>query len=188
MQLRAEIQLQGIVQTMTDVILPAIALDNKLAQEQSHLIIGMLTLMAQSLSLQDCFECDELQRLIEFSAQTGLTVNANATDIPALSEPEHCKGAGKEVLEQARAEQDEIYAAIRALRVACTSVVRSALAGQAEMPCGKALKQVVLDVSKEQLIHERPWAVTRGFGRDPKGIPPIGDLISSLSPLRCRTA
>ena len=47
MDLRPSLQVQTVIKAMTDVVLPAVDPNNKLAQEQARLVIGMLHLVAQ---------------------------------------------------------------------------------------------------------------------------------------------
>jgi hypothetical protein len=68
MQMRPALQIQSMIKAMMDVVLPAVDPSNKLALEQSRLVIGMLSLMAQQLPLQFRFDCDELSRLLKLAA------------------------------------------------------------------------------------------------------------------------
>ena len=42
MQMRPDIQIQSMIKALTDVVLPAVDADNKLAHEQTRLVIGLL--------------------------------------------------------------------------------------------------------------------------------------------------
>ncbi|MGQ0622999.1 MAG: hypothetical protein ACT4QA_24340, partial [Panacagrimonas sp.] len=65
MQLRSEIQLTSMLKAMKDVVIPAIDPANRLAIEQSQLIVGMLGLMQHQLPIQFKFDRDELGRLVD---------------------------------------------------------------------------------------------------------------------------
>ena len=68
MQMRPEVQIAAMIKAMKDVVIPAVAGTNKLAEEQAKLVVGMLSLMAYQLPLQFRFDRDELARLVETSA------------------------------------------------------------------------------------------------------------------------
>ena len=69
MQMRPDPQIKSVIKAMNDVVLPAVDPQNKLAQEQVRLCMGLLGLMAKQLPLQFRFDCDELARLSAYSAE-----------------------------------------------------------------------------------------------------------------------
>ncbi|MCK9285355.1 MAG: hypothetical protein M0P39_13860, partial [Rhodocyclaceae bacterium] len=60
MDLRPALQVQTVIKAMTDVVLPAVDPNNKLAQEQARLVIGMLHLVMQRQPLMYRYDRDEL--------------------------------------------------------------------------------------------------------------------------------
>ena len=51
MELRPSLQVKIVLKALTDVVLPAVDPNNKLAQEQARLCIGTLQIMASRLPL-----------------------------------------------------------------------------------------------------------------------------------------
>ena len=69
MDIRPSFQLQTVIKAMTDVILPAVDPNNKLAQEQAGLVIAILNLIAQRMPLIYRYEGEELARFLELAGQ-----------------------------------------------------------------------------------------------------------------------
>ena len=82
MDVRPELQLQSMIKAMTDIVLPAVDADNRLAQEQAHLVIATLQLVANRLPIAYRYDRDELERYVGLSrdllAAVGGTVGAAA--------------------------------------------------------------------------------------------------------------
>jgi hypothetical protein len=78
MELRPAFLLQTIVKAMSDVILPAVDPNNKLAQEQARLVIGMLNLVSSRLPLMYRYDRDELSRFLALAS----TLQSLAKDLP----------------------------------------------------------------------------------------------------------
>lgn len=176
MQLRPQLQIQSILKSMTDVVLPAVDQNNKLAQEQARLIMGTLGLMARQLSVQFRFDCDELARLVEFSgelqglAQGGQGTAAARTALATSAE------AARAVLDRALAGPDEVEHAVRELRAATGAVVTSVHHdGDAAAQAG--VQKAVVDMSKEQLLRDRSLLLTQGWEPDPQAVPSIESLL-----------
>lgn len=177
MQLRPQLQIQSILKAMTDVVLPAVDPDNKLAQEQARLIMGTLGLMARQLPLQFRFDCDELGRLIGFShellsiAQGGdQTVEAN---VALAVGTERANG----LLGRAKAAPEEIERAVRDLRAASGAVVTQVYSG-GDAIARDRVQKAVLAMSKEQLLRDRSLLLTQAWEPDPKAVPAIETLLA----------
>lgn len=177
MQMRPDVQIQSILKSMSDVVLPAIDPDNKLAQEQARLCMGLIGLMARQLPLQFEYDCDELARLIRF-----------ANDLCAVDSPVEPSRATAEalgtsareaaaVLACARATPEQVYQEVRALRVATGRVV-TALCHDGESAARARVQQRVLAMSREQLLRERAWVISQGWEPDPRAVPNIESLLA----------
>lgn len=108
MDLRPALQVQTVIKAMTDVVLPAVDPNNKLAQEQARLVIGMLHLVAQRQPLMYRYDRDELSRFLALAD----TLQAQAKDMPGAQAPLHALATvvenGEDVLDRAGAEPSEL--------------------------------------------------------------------------------
>lgn len=177
MQLRPGIQIQSIMKSMKDVVLPALDPNNKLALEQGQLIMGMLNIMAQRLPLEYRFDCDELGRLLEMSRRLGEETRGGGETAAAIRALAASTAHGADVLERARAEPGEVYEAVRDLRSKVGDVVQSAFK-DGDPASRTAVRKSVLDASAEQLRRDRAWLIGQGWEPDPKSVPPIESLIA----------
>lgn len=177
MQMRPEVQIQSMIKALTDVVLPAIDPANKLAQEQSRLVIGMLGLMARQLPLQFRFDCDELARLLRFAEDLQHHAGTGAATDRSLARLAEQATAAKAVLARAQAGPDAVLLAVRSLREASGAVVTAAF--QEADPAGRArVQESVLSMSEAQLLRDRSWLLSQGWEPDPKAIPPIESLLA----------
>lgn len=177
MQMRPEIQIQSMIKSITDVVLPAIDPANKLAQEQARLILGTLNLMSKQLPLQYRFDCDELARLDAFATELQAMATGGAqTQAAVHSLASHQRAAGQ-LLDHARASPDAIEAAVRELRSA-TGAVISGVYRDGDARAQAAVESAVLAMSKEQLLRDRAWVAAQGWEPDPAAVPPIDQLLA----------
>lgn len=98
MQMRPDIQIQSMIKALTDVVLPAVDADNKLAHEQTRLVIGLLGLMGKQIPMQFQYDCDELGRLLEFATELQRATGADQPELVAQQQ------RGSQVLERAKAD------------------------------------------------------------------------------------
>lgn len=170
MQMRPDLQIQSIIKSLTDVVLPALDPDNKLAQEQSRLIVGLLGLMARQLPLQFRYDCDELSRLLRFADD--LQGAAGATDAALAIE----RARGAQVLERAGADPGEVLRAVRELR-ASTGALISRVFESDDGAAQDRVQKTVLAMTSEQLLLERAWLKSQGWEPDPDAVPDIATLL-----------
>lgn len=176
MELRPGLALQSVIKAMTDVVLPAVDPDNKLAQEQSRLVIGVLALLAERLPLLYRFERDELSRFLALAAELG----AQAAQVPAAGaalEPlRSAVTSAADVLERARAEPAELEAANLQLRDHLGALV-GLLYTHADEARRKTIGGIVTAHAREQLLRERAWHVKQGWESEPHALPAIESLL-----------
>lgn len=176
MELRPALALQSVIKAMTDVVLPAVDPHNKLAQEQSRLVIGVLGLLATRLPLLYRYECDELSRfLVLADTLHSQTVGISDTQ-QALLNLTAVAAAGKDVLERARAEPAELEAANFELREKIGALV-SVVYGKANATQRQAIGATVTAHASQQLLRERAWHVSQGWESDPTALPAIESLL-----------
>jgi hypothetical protein len=181
MQLRYPIQIQSMIKALTDVVLPAVDPANKLAQEQSRLIIGMLTLMSKQLPLQFRFDCDELHRLVGFAQQLQEQAKGAASTRTAVAELTSQARTAAGVLERAQADPEELLGSIRSLRAAIATVV-TAVSLEGDEATVAGVQQTVLSKSKDQLLRDRSWLLMQGWEPDPASVPAIETLLAERRP------
>jgi len=180
MQMRPAVQIQSIIKALTDVVLPAVDPGNKLAQEQSRLVIGLLTLMSKQLPLQFRFDCDELARLIALSQQLRQQARSAACLETPLAGLRPAVASAEAVLDRAKADPDEVLEAVRSLRAATGALV-SAAYQDADAATVDALQQAVLGHAETQLLRDRSWLLMQGWEADPASVPPIEQLLAPRS-------
>ncbi|MDX9787600.1 MAG: hypothetical protein RBT11_12525 [Desulfobacterales bacterium] len=177
MELRPAFQIQSILKTMKDVIIPAVDTENKMAQEQAQLVLGMLNLLAQQLPLIYRYDCVELSRLIKL---------ANALRDQLENEPGMPKRlqslvastqAGEEVLDRAKAEPLALEAAIFSLREKVGQLIQAVYAESEHAESIHRISRTVLTAAKEQLLRERAWVNGQGWEPFSTEIPSIETLI-----------
>jgi len=169
MDVRPELQLQSMIKAMSDIVLPAVDADNRLAQEQARLVIATLNLVAKRLPIAYRYDRDELERYVRLSqdllASVGTTVaGAAVAQLQALND------SGADVLERARAEPAELETTVFALRAAVGELIQETRAG-GDPRCQAAVRSLVLAAAKQELDRERALVVDIGFEADPQDMP-----------------
>jgi len=177
MQMRPQIQLQSVIKALSDVVLPAIDPNNKLAMEQGKLSIGLLSLLAQQLPMQFRFDCDELARLIATSAELSAQAQGGAGTQAALAALNEAALVAGRTLDAARSSPADIEAAVRSMRTA-TGALITEVHRDGDAGCRPAIQQTVLAMSKEQLLRDRSMMLMQGWEPDPKAIPPLAELLA----------
>ena len=176
MDLRPALQVQTVIKAMTDVVLPAVDPNNKLAQEQARLVIGMLHLVAQRQPLMYRYDRDELSRFLALAD----TLQAQAKDMPGAQAPLHALATvvenGEDVLNRAGAEPSELEMANFHLREKIGALVTALYAENAPDKL-KHISTTVTAHAKEQLLRERSWLIGQGWESDPGSLPAIETLI-----------
>lgn len=176
MQLRYEIQIQTAIKAMTEVILPALDPQDKVAAEQGQLVVGMLALLGRQLPLQYRFDRDELTRLHALTvALRGQDSRQEGTQ-DAFAGLDSAKAAAEDVLGRARAEPEELQESIRQLRHAASAAVR-AVFDTDDADTRAAVRSSVMAMSEQQLLRDRSWLLMQGWEPDPQAVPPIGNLL-----------
>lgn len=172
MQIRAPIVLQAVIKSLVEIVLPAVAADNRMAQEQAQLILGLLTLLEQRMPHEFAYDLDELNRL----AALGRNLQQLAPDAELTLQVRH----GEEVLARAGATPGELLDAVGALRGAIGEHV-SRLENQDDGH-GAIARRAVLDCAREQQVRERAWLLMQGWEIDPASLPALESLIAASPP------
>ncbi len=178
MQMHPALQIQSMIKALTDVVLPAVDPANKLAQEQTRLVLGTLGLMAQQYPLRFQFNCDELSRLLKLAGVLQEVARGGPEIAACVGKMVVAAAVAGRTLERAQAGPDAVEQAVREMRAATSQVVRSVYIDGDEA----ALKQVesaVLAHAKDQLLRDRSWVLTQGWEPDPAALPKIQDLLEA---------
>lgn len=177
MQMRPEIQIASVIKAMKDVVMPAIDPANKLAVEQSQLIVGLLSLLRTQLPVQFRFDRDELGRLFS-CAETLKEIPATGSGVKAaLDKLTASSAAAAAVLERCRLDPAELTISVRDMREAMGSVV-SAVAGASDPGAQLRVEKIILAMSKDQLLRDRSLMKMQGWEADPASLPDIEELLS----------
>ncbi len=142
MQMRPAIQLQSIMKSMKDNVLPAIDPTNKLALEQAKLILGMLNIMSQRMDLEYRYDRDELERIIGFAAFLQRQAKVGPGTKAAQQALASASARGADVLDRARAEPSELVETIKTLRARVGAVVQ-AICAEGDPESKEALREGV---------------------------------------------
>ena len=180
MDLRAPLQLQSVIKSMTDVVLPAIDPHNRMAQEQAQLILGMLHLLAQRLPLQFQYDVDELQRYVGLSSQLLGSAHGGPATTQQLAQLEGAAAEGARVLAGAQLAPATLEASVLALRNDISALIRAVWEDGAP-ECRPSTHAAVMDAAKAQILRERAWFQPQGWDADPSAYPAIETLLNPFT-------
>lgn len=178
MELRASFQIPTLIKALTDVVLPAVDPDNRLAQEQAQLIIGSLRLLAQRMPLQYRYDRFELQSFVRLADDLSAKAGSTPELASALEAMRATAERGRNLLARAGAEPEQIEAANLALResIGAFSQASSTLPDQ---DCRRAIESDVMAHAKDMLLRERAWLAMQGWEGADSGLPEIEKLIGN---------
>lgn len=180
MQMRPQIQIKSVVKALTDVVLPAVDPNNKLAQEQARLAIGLLKLMSEQLPLQHRFDRDELDRLLACSKALQAAARGGSATQAALVILAGVTQAATLALASPNTSPEDVVREVRALRAATGALVTQVYR-DGEPSCRAGIRDIVLAMSKEQLLRDRSMLLMQGWEPDPGAVPPLHSLLGSGS-------
>jgi len=140
MQLCPELRIQTAIQSMTNIIIPAIDPDDSLAQEQAHLVLGMLTEAHDWLAVQFEYDKNELTHLSDAGEKVLNQVRGQLQD-GAVTDLEHAVAVADDVVRRAAAGPKEVREAVRMTSRTLSAVV----AGSGRLPDAR-VRSTVADV------------------------------------------
>lgn len=178
MELRATFQIPTLIKALTDVVLPAVDPNNKLAQEQAQLVIGSLHLIAQRLPLQARYDRHELGSFLELGNQLEREAAGSPELTAAFASLATSAAKGRGLLARAGADPAEIEAANLALRESIGLVVQAA-ATLSHASQRKAIESAVMAHAKEMLLRERAWLALQGWEGKDSSLPAVESLIAA---------
>ena len=157
-----EVQLQVIIKSLKDNVVPAIDTENELAQQQIQLSLAELDItlghfpLVHSTMRKDLQEHSNVaQRLIELVVDDETKVSLKAAIEAASSALENPENGFVQLQQQARLLRD---------------VIGSAIAANAEGDQAEAIEKLVLETSEKTLMLGRAWNKPMGFEPDPDAV------------------
>ncbi len=175
MYLRPSLQLATSLRAMTEVIIPAIDQSNKMAVEQAHLVVGMLSLLNTYLPVSFAYDMDELQRSVALHDEIVRITKSPPPAEPASHEAAEV-AAARTLLEAPPISPDQLELAVRTMRAALGALVTTTFEHGDEEE-RQAVGRAVLTSAKDQLLRERVLMVSQGWESQPETLPPLSDLI-----------
>lgn len=176
MELRTTFQIPTLIKAMTDVVLPALDPNNKLAQEQGQLILGSLHLIAQRLPLQYRYDRHELGSFLALAEQLEQMSSGAPELAVSIAALRASSKQGREVLARAGAEPSELESANLAMRDSIGAITQagSALPDDARR---KRVESAVMAHAREMLLRERAWLAMQGWEGKNVPLPDVESLI-----------
>ena len=178
MQMRPPVQIQSMIKAMTDVVLPAVDANNKLAQEQGRLVIGMLSLLATQLPVQYRFDRGELGRLVALSQDLEARSQGGTQTTAAVAVLTAARLRAAQIWARAQVDPAQLEDAVRELRELSGALV-TAVYADGDAGSRSHVTGSVLASSKEQLLRDRSWLLAQGWEPDPGAVPAIEALLAS---------
>lgn len=175
MDLRAPLQLQTMIKSMREVVIPALEQTDQIAQEQAQLVLGMMHLMASRLPLQFHYDLDELQRYLALAQELLAKTRGGPLTSDELERLGASLAASESVLARAQASPNELEAAVLEMRSRVSSLIEQVW-HDGDPTCRRGVARAVLDASKEQTQRERAWFVPQAWDADV--YPPIESMIN----------
>lgn len=176
MELRPSLQVKIVLKALTDVVLPAVDPNNKLAQEQARLCIGTLQIMASRLPVAFRYDCDELGRMIALAGNLAEAAAGKSVDADALAALGASRAKAADTLDRAKAAPEDIEQASFELRERIGALI-PLLYSANDLDTLKDVGKLITENAREQLIRDRSWLIGQGWEPDPKAIPPIESLL-----------
>lgn len=179
MDVRPDLQIQSMIKAMSDIILPAVDADNRLAQEQARLVIATLQLVAKRLPIAYRYDRDELGRYLNLSRDLLAQLGKSQVS-PVVSRLEQQLANGADVFERARAEPSELESSIFELRATVGELIQETRT-QNHPATRATVRKLVLAAAKLELDRERALVVDIGFEADPNDMP--RPILEQLAPV-----
>ena len=163
-----DLRLQSMLKALSDVILPAIPVDQSLARDQAKLVMGHLTVIAAHWKHALNYELENLRLACGLAGElAGMNLENALRDELSIAV------AQADALD--RSDYDAVSAAHRELKRIIDRVV-SADHSRAPMPA--ALMNAVLRYSARRATRERIWHRGAGLDPDTATLPSIASLFA----------
>lgn len=172
MEMRPNVQITSMIKAMTDVIIPALDADHKLAMEQAQLMVGMLHLMARQLPLQFRADYTELKQLVVYADTLKAIPTSDTTVTHAFRQLDEQSIVAIDRLDRAKVDPAELVTSIHQMRETIGRIV-TLIAATTDLDLQIQVEKVIIDLSKEQLLRDRSLMITQGWEPAPQAVPDI---------------
>jgi len=159
----------SMLQTLADIVIPAIDADNALAREQAQLVIAHLAMIKSQLPFADRFDREELESAVALAEQ-----------MLELAKGGEVTRAAAETLRQslASANPDDPLTrceANRTVNAASEDLVRAVrIDGEGE--AASQIAKIVFDDANRKVMRDRIWFQDSGFDAERASLPGLNSL------------
>ncbi len=161
-----DLRLRSVMKALSDVILPALPAEERLARDQTQLVMGHLAIIAEQWQYALKFELDNLALSCELARELA-ALNADAGPGDDLSA----------ALAVATTVSSSDYQAVSHAHRALKAVIDGLLtAGQADTAMPPSMLAAVLRYNQRRAPRERIWHRAAGLDPDAAQLPAIGTL------------
>lgn len=180
MEIRPSLMIPAMVKAMTDTVLPALDPDDKLANEQARLVVGMLQLMAARLPLLARYDRAELRHYVRLAGRVGEESRGGAKTTEAVRDLATAASEAETTLEDGAADPADVERALFDLRARVGALVR-AVAEDGGERSRSAVRRTIVDASRSEIERARAWILPQGWEGNPASLPPIEQLLAEES-------
>lgn len=177
MEIRPALMIPAMVKAMTDTVLPALDPENKLANEQARLVVGMLHLMSSRLPLLARYDRTELGHYVGLAARVGAESHGAEATARAVQDLAAAAKEAEKTLGRAGADPADVERALFELRGRVGALV-SALSEDGDEASRAAVRRTIVEASRAEIERARAWILPQGWEGDPASLPPIEDLLA----------
>lgn len=176
MQPDTETRLKAMLRSLREVIIPAIASDEKLAVDQANIVAANIAMLIEQHDMQLHYLIAELrdyraflQDLLEISATpASQAVQKSRTLLDDLAP----------ALDTKLPLPDELAQALTRVKTAVDEQVQTLL-DSSDPQAVAAVTYLTFKYARPQLLRERAWVAKAGFELEPEKIPSLEELLSS---------
>ncbi len=161
----------SMVQTLADIVIPAIDADNDLAREQAQLVIAHLTMIKSQLPYADRFDREELEDAITLAEK--MLQLAKGGDVTRAA----ADALGQAVKAANPLDPITRCEANRAVNAASEDLVRAVRIDGAGDAASR-IAQIVIEDANRKVMRDRIWFQDSGFDAERASLPGLGSLFS----------
>jgi hypothetical protein len=159
----------SMIQTLADIVIPAIKDDNDLAREQTQLVIAHLAMIRTQLPFADRFDREELESAVALARQ-----------LIELAQGGEVTRAAAAALQQAITAADPANPltrcdANRAINAASEDIVRAVRIDGAGDAASR-IARIVLDDANRKVMRDRIWFQDSGFDAERASLPCLSSM------------
>jgi hypothetical protein len=166
-----DVQLQVIIKSLKDNVLPAVDSANQLAQQQIQLSLAALEITRNHLPLVHAL----MRRDIAEHIAVAEKLQAVCLDKPSLDALADAIGRAQAALADPALGFIQLQEEARLLREG----VGAAITNNADTPQAEAVEKVILQTSTTPMMLGRAWNKPMGFEPDPRAVPDLAEQLGA---------